>query len=128
MEMKRNQSCVLLVEDYEDNRVMLRQLLEMDGYRVLEASNGEDAIKLAEQEIPDIILMDLSLPRVDGLCATRRIRSIHYLNDVPIIAVSAHDTADFHAQALASGCNEYVTKPIDFGQLEEVISRLLAAH
>ena len=84
------------------------------------------AIKLAMREIPDLILMDLSLPQVDGLSATRQIRAVPALSDVPIVAVSAHDSADFHAEALASGCNEYVTKPIDFGQLEAVIKSLLA--
>ena len=127
MTVKKRQRCILLVEDYEDNRVMMRQLLELSGYRVVEAINGEQAIRLAESEHPDLILMDVSLPRVDGLCATREIRAIRSLKNVPVVAVSAHDTADFHAQALASGCNEYVTKPIDFGVLEEVISRLMPA-
>ena len=116
---------VLLVEDYADNRLMMKHLLELSGYRVLEATNGEQAIKLARLEIPDLILMDLSLPQVDGLSATRQIRTYPYLRDVPIVAVSAHDTPDFHAEALASGCNEYVTKPIDFGQLESLINNLL---
>jgi CheY-like chemotaxis protein len=116
---------ILLVEDYEDNRVMMKQLLELSGYRVFEATNGDQAIKMARVEIPDLILMDLSLPRVDGLSATRQIRAVPYLKNIPIIAVSAHDSADFHTEALASGCNEYVTKPIDFGQLEDVIRELL---
>jgi len=126
MKMRAKRPSVLLVEDYEDNRLMMKQLLEMSGYRVFEATNGEQAIKLARLEIPDLILMDLSLPQVDGLSATRQIRAVPYLRDVPIVAVSAHDTADFHAEALASGCNEYVTKPIDFGQLEDVIRNLLS--
>jgi len=126
MKKKTNRPTVLLVEDYEDNRLMMRQLLELSGYRVFEATNGEQAIRLARLEIPDLILMDLSLPQVDGLSATRQIRTVPYLRNTPIIAVSAHDTADFHAEALASGCNEYVTKPIDFGQLESVIRDLLS--
>jgi CheY-like chemotaxis protein len=69
--------------------------------------------------------MDLSLPLLDGLAATRRIRQHAELRDVPIVAVSAHDTADFHADALAAGCNDYVTKPIDFDQLEALLNRLL---
>jgi CheY-like chemotaxis protein len=116
----------LLVEDTEDNRFMMRRLLEMSSYVVVEAVNGEEAVKLAVQERPDIILMDLSLPLVDGLGATRRIRSIRELRHVPIIAVSAHDTADFHADALAAGCNAYITKPIDFAELEALIDSLLA--
>jgi CheY-like chemotaxis protein len=69
--------------------------------------------------------MDLSLPLIDGLTATRRIRSLPGLSKVPIVAVSAHDTADFHSEALAAGCNAYVTKPIDYPELEEVVNRLL---
>ena len=116
---------VLLVEDTEDNRQMMRRLLEMSGYQVVEAINGEEAVKLAFDEKPRIILMDLSLPLIDGLTATRRIRSLPGLSRVPIVAVSAHDTADFHSDALAAGCNAYVTKPIDYPELEEVVNRLL---
>lgn len=128
MQLKRAKQCILLVEDYEDNRVMLKQLLELSGYRVIEATNGEQAIRLAELTVPDLILMDVSLPRVDGLSATKQIRAIAALRDIPVVAVSAHDSPDFHARARASGCNEYVTKPIDFGLLESVISRLLKAN
>jgi len=116
---------VMVVEDFEDNRFMMRRLLEMSGYRVLEAVNGEEAVELAFRERPQLILMDLSLPQLDGLAATRRIRQYPDMRDVPIVAVSAHDTADFHADALAAGCNDYVTKPIDFDQLEALLSRLL---
>ena len=116
---------VMVVEDFEDNRFMMRRLLEMSGYRVLEAINGEEAVELAHREHPQLILMDLSLPQLDGLAATRRIRQHADLRDVPIVAVSAHDTADFHADALAAGCNDYVTKPIDFDQLEALLNRLL---
>ena len=126
MKMKMQPPIVLLVEDYDDNRQMMRHLLEMSGYRVVEATNGEQAIELARRELPDLILMDLSLPQVDGLSATRQIRSVSYLKKVPIVAVSAHDTPDFHKEAWAAGCNEYVTKPIDFGELETVIERLLS--
>ena len=116
---------VLVVEDFEDNRFMMRRLLEMSGYRVVEAINGEEAVEIAKRERPGLILMDLSLPLLDGLAATRRIRQHKELRDVPIVAVSAHDTADYHADALAAGCNDYVTKPIDFDQLEALLGRLL---
>lgn len=115
---------VLLVEDSEDNRLMMKRLVEMSGYEVIEAVNGEQAVEIAQITVPDLILMDLSLPKVDGLAASRRIRRMPALKGVPIIVVSAHDTADFHSEALASGCNEYVTKPIDFGQLELLLKRL----
>ena len=116
---------VLLVEDTEDNRFMMRRLLEMSGYRVVEAMNGEEAVKLAQAESPQLILMDLSLPVIDGLAATRLIRKVPALEATPIIAVSAHDTADFQAEAVEAGCNSYVTKPIDFNQLELLIQQLL---
>jgi len=116
---------ILVVEDFEDNRFMMRRLLEITGYDVLEATNGEEAVKLAQRGQPDLVLMDLSLPVMDGLTATRRIRALPEFREVPIVVVTAHDTADFHAAALASGCNEYVTKPIDFLQLESLLERLL---
>ncbi len=117
---------VLLVEDTEDNRQMMGRLLEMSGFRVVEATNGREAVEAAARENPKIILMDLSLPFIDGLAATRRIRDLPGLKSIPIVAVSAHDTADFHHEALAAGCNAYITKPIDFSELEEVIRRMIA--
>jgi len=116
---------VLLVEDTEDNRFMMRRLLEMSGYHVVEATNGEEAVKLAAAENPGLILMDLSLPLIDGLAATRLIRKLPRLQKTPIIAVSAHDTSDFLAEALGAGCNSYITKPIDFNELEQLIAREL---
>lgn len=116
---------VLLVEDTEDNRFMMRRLLEMSSYDVVEAVNGKEAVELAIKAQPDIILMDLSLPVIDGLGATRKIRKVPSLAQVPIVAVSAHDTADFHNDALAAGCDAYITKPIDFAQLEDLVERLV---
>jgi CheY-like chemotaxis protein len=116
---------VLLVEDTEDNRFMMRRLLEMSGYTVIEAMNGEEAVKLARSESPRLILMDLSLPVIDGLAATRLIRQLPDCESTPIIAVSAHDTSDFQSEAMDAGCNSYVTKPIDFNELEELIGKLI---
>jgi CheY-like chemotaxis protein len=116
---------VLLVEDTEDNRFMMRRLLEMSGYRVVEATNGEEAVKVARTESPRLILMDLSLPVIDGLAATRLIRKLPDFQGTPIIAVSAHDTSDFQSEAIEAGCNSYITKPIDFNELEQLISQLL---
>ncbi len=126
MTNRENELSVLLVEDTEDNRIMMRRLLELSGYRVSEAVNGVEAVRAAERETPDVILMDLSLPIVDGLAATRRIRQLPDLAEVPIIAVSAHDTADFHAEALAAGCDAYITKPIDYTELEDLITDFTA--
>jgi len=123
--MKREKKVFLVVEDFEDSRFMMRRLLEMAGYEVLEASDGEQAVKIAVDARPALILMDLSLPKLDGLSATREIRKKRVLRKVPIVAVSAHDSPQTRAEALAAGCNEYVTKPIDFDILNSVLDRYL---
>ena len=115
---------VLLVEDFADSRFMMRSLLEMDGYRVVEATNGREAVEFAKRECPDLILMDLSLPEIDGLTATRLIRQSEGLCDTPIVALTAHDAEQFHSIAMEAGCDEYVTKPVDFDLLEVVVGRL----
>jgi CheY-like chemotaxis protein len=125
MKKKAEPPTVLLVEDTEDNRFMMRRLLEMTGYRVVEAMNGEEAVKIAKAESPHLILMDLSLPVIDGLAATRLIRRLPKFKSTPIIAVSAHDTSDFQSEAIEAGCNTYLTKPIDFNELEQLIVQLL---
>lgn len=127
MKRKAEPATVLLVEDTEDNRFMMRRLLEMAGYAVVEAMNGEEAVKLAQAESPQLILMDLSLPVIDGLAATRLIRKLPQLQATPIIAVSAHDSSDFQSEAIEAGCNSYVTKPIDFNELEQLIKQLLTS-
>jgi len=126
--MKKDRKLFLVVEDFEDSRFMMRRLLEMAGYRVVEASDGEQAVKLAVEARPVLILMDLSLPKLDGLAATRQIRQKRALKGVPIVAVSAHDSPQSRTDALEAGCNEYVTKPIDFDHLTEVVQRFLPAQ
>jgi two-component system cell cycle response regulator DivK len=116
---------ILLVEDSDDSRQSLSKLLEFEGYQVIEASDGEIAIEMAIKERPDLILMDLSLPIVDGLSATRRIKAERTFSNVPIIALSGHDEIDFHARALAAGCSDYISKPIDFAALVSKLSSLL---
>ena len=125
MDSNNERAMVLLVEDTEDNRFMMRRLLEMTGYDVIEARNGQEAVAVAETQQPNLILMDLSLPVIDGLAATRLIRKLPACQTVPIIAVSAHDSADFQQEAISAGCNGYVTKPIDYTSLEALITRLL---
>lgn len=116
----------LVVEDFEDSRFMMRQLLEMAGHAVVEATDGEQAVRVALKEKPTIILMDLSLPKLDGLAATREIRRHKGFRHVPILAISAHDGDESRAAALEAGCNEYMTKPIDFDRLSTVVRRYLA--
>ena len=125
--MKREKKLFLLVEDFEDSRFMMRRLLEMAGYAVIEASDGEQAVALAISEQPELILMDLSLPKLDGLAATRQIRQYKEARNTPIVAISAHDSPESRTEALAAGCDEYVTKPIDFDQLGEVLKHFLSA-
>ena len=125
METEKTEKTLLLVEDTEDNRFMMRRLLEMEGYRVVEARNGEEAVKVAKDEKPALILMDLSLPIIDGLAATKLIRRMPEFKDVPIIAVSAHDIADFQEEALTAGCNRYITKPIDIRTFPDLVAAAL---
>jgi two-component system cell cycle response regulator DivK len=121
----RRKELFLVVEDFEDSRFMMRRLLEMAGYNVLEATDGRQAVELAVEKHPSVILMDLSLPKLDGLSATREIRKHLECSDVPIVAVSAHDGPESRSEALAAGCNEYMTKPIDWDQLDALVARFL---
>ena len=116
---------VLLVEDFEDTRLFMRLELEEQGFIVFEAENGEVAVEIAAREKPNVILMDLTLPLMDGFTATKLLRQIEELKDVPIIAVTAHQEDDFRSDAKASGFDAYVTKPIDVNWLKELIAGLL---
>lgn len=115
---------VLVVEDYEDTSLAMRFALEDHGYRILEASDGERAVEVAMRERPRVILMDLELPVMDGLAAATHIRAYPELKDAIIIAVSAHSDADRRARAHAAGCNAFVTRPIDFDWLNDLIVSL----
>lgn len=116
---------VLLVEDFEDTRLVMRLQLEDKGFIVFEAENGQVAVERAIREKPDVILMDLTLPLMDGFAATKLIRQNEELKNVPVIAVTAHQEDDFRSDAKASGFDAYVTKPIDVNWLKDLISGLL---
>lgn len=116
---------LLLVEDFDDTRLFMRLELEEQGFIVFEAENGQVAVDTAIRETPDVILMDLTLPLMDGFEATKVIRQNEQLKNVPIIAVTAHHEDDFRSGAKASGFNAYVTKPIDVNWLKELIAGLL---
>jgi CheY-like chemotaxis protein len=116
---------ILIVEDDEDARYVMRLELERLGYLIVEAEDGEKAIAVAEVEHPDIILMDLTLPVMDGIAATQKIRATEGFNGVPVIAVTAHQEMDFREGAKAAGFDAYVTKPIDMNWLSELIKGLL---
>src|SRR5688500_5771628 len=116
---------VLLVEDVEDTRLFMRLALEDQGFIVFEAEDGQAAVASAISETPDVILMDLSLPRMDGFAAAKLMRENVELKNVPIIAVTAHQETGFRTDAKASGFDAYVTKPIDINWLKELIKGLI---
>ncbi len=115
----------MIVEDAEDARLFMRLALEQLGYVVFEAEDGEKAVVVAQHQRPDVILMDLSLPILDGFAATQKIRAIDGMNGVTIIAVTAHQGTDFREEAKGAGFDAYVTKPIDVDSLDELMRGLL---
>ena len=121
------QQTILLVEDFDDTRLMMKLWLMKKGYRVIEAENGEQAIELAQSEQPDLIIMDMMMPGVGGLDATRQIREYQSLRQTPIVAVSAYGANEYRAKALDAGCTEYVSTPFEPDELGKLIERLLAA-
>ena len=102
---------ILIIEDQEDNRAIMRDLLNTAGYKLIEAVDGEEGVKLAQSERPDLILMDIQLPILDGYEATRRIKASVGLKSIPIIAVTSYALSGDDAKARAAGCDCYVAKP-----------------
>ena len=120
---------ILYIEDNDDNVYMLKMRLELLGdFEVVSAENGEKGCEMAALEQPDIILMDLEMPVVDGWEATRRLKGNQTTRDIPIIALSAHALAGEREKALAAGCNDFDTKPIEFDRLVATLRRVLASH
>lgn len=124
----RARPLVLVTDDNEDTRFLLRTLLGLRGYSVIEAADGEEAVRLAERACPDLILMDGRLPRLDGLAATRRIRQLGHNGSMPIVIISGHAEPAFRALAHEAGCDEYLLKPIDFDQLGGVLEKHLGQN
>jgi CheY-like chemotaxis protein len=119
---------VLVVEDDEDIREILDLWLRDQGYRVIVARDGAVAVEVARRECPGLVLMDMSLPTLDGISATERILEIEGLCDVPILACSAHSVGEWMNKALAAGCRDYVTKPVDFASLGRLLWHFLPLH
>jgi len=117
---------ILVVDDSADNVAMISLFLQQQGYRVLTAGNGEDAITVATQMMPNLILMDINLPALDGLGATRRIRENDALRDIPIVAITAFGTEGFQRAAYDVGVSGYLTKPLDLDRMHQLIARLLS--
>lgn len=120
---------ILYVEDNDDNVYMLKMRLELlDGFEVLVAEDGAAGCEMAHTERPDLILMDLDLPVVDGWEATRRLKADPVTRGIPVIALTAHAMAGSREKAMAVGCDEFDTKPVDFDRLVQKITQLLAAR
>lgn len=116
---------ILIAEDYADTRSFMKYLIESYGYQALEAVDGQDAVETVRQEHPDLVLMDLAMPVMDGLTATRVIRGFEGMARLPIIAVTAHGES-FYKQALEAGCDDLINKPLDFSALEPVLNQYLS--
>jgi len=116
---------ILLVEDNEMNRDMLSRRLQRKGHEVLMAADGMQGILMAESHAPDLILLDMSLPVIDGWEAARRLKASEGTKDVPVIALTAHAMSGDREKALAAGCDDYDTKPVDFAQLLVKIQAML---
>jgi CheY-like chemotaxis protein len=118
---------ILVADDSDDTRAVLCRTLASRGYRVVEAADGREAVKQALRECPDLIVMDLNMPVMDGLAATERIRELREkCGDVAIVAVTAFDTYGMKEAATEAGCQAYLLKPLALDELEEVVARLLA--
>ncbi len=124
-ENKSANATVLIVEEYEDPRLAMRLGLEHYGYRVIEAVDGQAAVEVAARERPAVILMDITLPVLDGPAAAKLIREDEGTRDTIIVAITAHNDAQYRTAALAAGYNAYVTKPIDFDWLNGLLASLL---
>lgn len=119
---------VLIVENDEDSRVMLKTLLEIWGYRTAESEDGEESIEVALLNCPNLILMDISLSKMDGLTTMRRMREIDTLRGVPIVFISGHAQPEFRSFALTGGGDDFLVKPVDFVQLETVLEKFIGKN
>ena len=116
---------ILVIEDFSDTRELLRLVLEAEGYRVVEAGNGLEGIEVARRENPDAILMDMSMPVMDGCQATKKIRELPNFRNIPIIACSAHNQWSWRSKAILAGCNDFLAKPMELTVLLAMLSRYL---
>ena len=116
---------ILLVEDTADNRRLIRRLAEDFDVTVIEAENGAEGVRLAKSELPHLILMDMSLPVMDGWEATRRLKADEATRAIPVIALTAHAMDGDRAQALAAGCDDYISKPLALGPFLAMLERYL---
>jgi DNA-binding response OmpR family regulator len=120
---KRTTPTILIAEDSRDGREMLEVFLGMKGYSVLPAADGNQAVELALENLPDLILLDLELPGLDGLSVARDLRRHSNFRNVPIIILSGHDPMEHKQSAIDAGCTDYLLKPLDFEKLDEILDK-----
>ena len=118
-------SCVLIVEDNEPNLHLMEAVLKGMGYKILSATDGEEGVRLAREMLPDLILMDIQMPKMDGLAATRLIKSTPEPCHIPVIALTAHTMLSDRENALKAGCDDYIGKPVNTRVFREKIRSLL---
>lgn len=123
--LKAKQQTILVVDDFDEYRVTLKMYLERSGYYVVEAEDGQQAVRVARESLPTVILMDIGLPQFGGLAAIREIRQDPVLRECPIVVVTAYATPGLHQEALAVGANEVLEKPVDFDHLIAVLQRFV---
>jgi CheY-like chemotaxis protein len=117
-----------LVEDSDDIRLLMKMVLELKGYHVLEAANGQQAIESALKELPHLVLMDLSIPVMDGWEATRQLCKYERMRHLPIVGLSAHCNGKWREEAIEAGCNDCVQKPVDDQVVNRILSEFLPAN
>jgi CheY-like chemotaxis protein len=116
---------VLIADDFEEHRLLMRQVIEKRGHRVVEAADGQETIDIAHRERPHLILLDLALPTLDGLSVARKLREMENMRSTVIIAVTAYDTYGVREAAIEAGCNEYLAKPVELEELATMMERML---
>ncbi|MCG3159524.1 MAG: Polar-differentiation response regulator DivK [Acidobacteria bacterium] len=125
--MTEKKPCILIAEDFEENRIALKLILTHTGFDVVEAEDGRQAVETVRREKPDLVLMDVTLPALDGLQATREIRSDEEFKQLPIIIISAHDSDEIRRQADEAGGTAYISKPVEIEELKKLIEGCLRA-
>jgi len=120
-----NEAKILYIEDNRDNRLLVRRILQAEGFTVLEADNAMGAIEVLKEQIPDLILMDINMPDIDGYTLTTRLKSVPQLNKIPIIALTANVMRGDRERSLEAGCDGYIQKPIDVDDLPVQVNRFL---
>ena len=120
---RAGKATILIVDDYDEYRFTVKMYLERSGYTVVEAEDGQQAIEVARATLPTVILMDIGLPAFGGIAVTKELRQVRSLKKTPIIAITAYSNPGLHEEALAAGCNEVYTKPIELELLRKILER-----